>query len=639
MDMHNDITKFRNSPDPETAEAASLATLAEAVALPCFVVDPASDRILAGNRPSAALFGVEDTAGLGFSRLHPGSVARLLVFAEEVAYQGAAWTRQLVGRRANGDTIQIEYEARAHDFGFGLRLIFLASDLAERARRNRAEEHDAVIHGGLLEWQRLERLFRQAQRLNDLILTSAGDGIYGVDADGITTFANPAAVEMLGWSASDLIGHNMHDLIHHHHADGSPYPAEDCPIYNAFRHAKVNLVEDEIFWRKDGRPIRVEYSSTPMIDGAEVLGAVIIFRDITERKENERRLRDALAEVERLKERLENENAYLQEEVRHSRNHHEIIGVSPAITETIKQIELVAPTDANVLIIGESGTGKELVAQAIHADSARATRPLIRVNCAAIPRELFESEFFGHVKGAFTGALRDRIGRFELANGGTIFLDEVGEIPLELQGKLLRVLQERTFERLGEAETCETDVRIIAATNRDLASAIANGTFREDLYFRLNVFPIHLTALRDRPEDIPPLAIHFSRLSAHTLNLPEPALSLSNIETLSGYSWPGNARELANVIERALILSQGRKLSFELPRAAPAERTAERPAPRPEQDLALETDDDRKHRDLANIRAALEASGGKVSGPGGAAEKLGVKPTTLYSRIRRLGLK
>lgn len=261
------------------------------------------------------------------------------------------------------------------------------------------------------------------------------------------SIANPAAEAMLGWSASDLIGRNMHELIHHHHADGTPYPAEDCPIYNAFRHAKVNLVEDEIFWRKDGPPIRVEYSSTPITDGNEVIGAVIIFRDITERKENERRLRDALAEVERLKERLEQENAYLQEEVRDSRKHHEIIGVSPAIVETLKQIELVAPTDANVLIIGESGTGKELVAQAIHADSARADRPLIRVNCAAIPRELFESEFFGHVKGAFTGAVRDRVGRFELANGGTIFLDEVGEIPLELQGKLLRVLQERTFER------------------------------------------------------------------------------------------------------------------------------------------------------------------------------------------------
>ena len=639
MEMHNDITENRNPLGAGDTEPAYMSALAKAVALPCFIVNPVTDEILAGNGPAARLFGIEDVSGLRFSQLHPGSVENLVAFAEEVVHFGAAWSRRLAGRRANGDPVQIEYEARAHDFGLGLRLIFLASDLAERARRNREEEAHAVVHGGLLEWQRLERLFRQAERLNDLILTSAGDGIYGVDADGLTTFVNPAAESMLGWSADDLIGHNTHEMIHHHHADGRAYPAKDCPIYNAFRHAKVNLVADEVFWRKDGKPIRVEYSSTPIIDGSEVLGAVIIFRDITERKENERRLRDALAEVERLKERLEQENAYLQEEVRDSRKHHEIIGVSPAIAETLQQIELVAPTDANVLIIGESGTGKELVAQAIHAESARADRPLIRVNCAAIPRELFESEFFGHVKGAFTGALRDRIGRFELANGGTIFLDEVGEIPLELQGKLLRVLQERTFERLGEARTRQTDVRIIAATNRDLASAVAEGGFREDLYFRLNVFPILLTALRDRPEDIPPLAVHFSKLSAKMLNLPEPVLSRSNIDSLTGYSWPGNARELANVVERALILSQGRKLSFELP-ARPASIRPLGPsvAPLP-QGAEIETEEDRKAREATNIRSALQASGGKVSGPGGAAEKLGVKPTTLYSRIQRLGLK
>ncbi|MEL6997909.1 MAG: sigma 54-interacting transcriptional regulator [Pseudomonadota bacterium] len=624
---------------PEPGQTALLGMVAASVAAPCLIVDPDTDRIVAANEQASRLFGVEDATGLSFAKLHPDAVERLVVFVEEVVYRGVAWTRRIEGKRADGETLSLEYEARALDAAQGMRLVFLASDLRERARRDGVEEAYAVVHGGLLEWRRLERLFTEAERLNDLILTSAGDGIYGVDPDGMTTFANPAAEAMLGWSAADLIGRNMHELIHHHHADGTPYPAEDCPIYNAFRHAKVNLVEDEIFWRKDGRPIRVEYSSTPITDGNEVLGAVIIFRDITERKENERRLRDALAEVERLKERLEQENAYLQEEVRDSRKHHEIIGVSPAIAKTLKQIELVAPTDANVLIIGESGTGKELVAQAIHADSARADRPLIRVNCAAIPRELFESEFFGHVKGAFTGAVRDRVGRFELANGGTIFLDEVGEIPLELQGKLLRVLQERTFERLGEAETHETDVRIIAATNRDLASAVADGDFREDLYFRLNVFPIHLTALRDRPEDIPPLAVHFSKLSARMLNLPEPLLSRSNVETLTGYSWPGNARELANVIERALILSQGRKLSFELPAAPSASRSPELLMPASAGTTVIETDEARRARDVSNIRAALLASGGKVSGPGGAAEKLGVKPTTLYSRIQRLSLK
>ncbi len=628
----------KNAAAAATPDQALLGLIADAVAAACMIVDPATDLVATGNAAAARLFGVEDVAGLKFSRLHPGFVPQLLVFAEEVVDRGASWTRRIEGRHARGHQLQLEYEARAFETQDGLRLVFVAADLEERARRNQFQEVDGLVRGGLLEWSRLERLFRQTERLNDLILSSAGDGIYGVDPDGLTTFVNEAAERMLGWSADDLIGRNMHDLIHHHHADGRAYPAAECPIYNAFRHAKVNRVEDEIFWHKDGRPLRVEYSSNPILEGASVLGAVIIFRDITERKDNERRLQDALTEVERLRQRLEMENAYLQEEIRNSRNHHEIIGVSAAIADTVRQIELVAPTNANVLIIGESGTGKELVAQAIHADSPRAGRPLIRVNCAAIPRDLFESEFFGHVKGAFTGALRDRIGRFELADGGTLFLDEVGEIPLELQGKLLRVLQERSFERIGEAETRAIDVRIIAATNRDLGDAVAKGQFREDLYFRLNVFPILLTPLRDRPEDIAPLAAHFLKLACSQLNIAAAsALSRANVANLMAYSWPGNARELGNVIERAVILARGGKLVFDLPDAAELE-LKRRPRVMPAEGAAIETEAERRAREIANIKAALAASGGKVSGADGAAERLGVKATTLYSRIRRLGL-
>ena len=300
----------------------------------------------------------------------------------------------------------------------------------------------------------------------------------------------------------------------------------------------------------------------------------------------------------------------------------------------IRQVELVAPTDATVLITGESGTGKELIARAIHAASARQHRPLIRVNCAAIPRELFESEFFGHAKGAFTGALRDRPGRFELAHGGTLFLDEVGELPLELQGKLLRVLQEGQFERVGEERTRTVDVRVIAATNRDLQAESLRGGFRRDLFFRLNVFPVESVPLRDRPDDIPPIAAHILANVARKLRLPGLTLTRGHVEQLCSYGWPGNVRELENVIERAAILSRDGKLRLDLPHSRPpSEQRDAGSAAR-----AIETEEDRQSRYRANILAALDACGGRVFGPRGAAALLGIAPTTLASRIKRHGL-
>jgi transcriptional regulator with GAF, ATPase, and Fis domain len=267
--------------------------------------------------------------------------------------------------------------------------------------------------------------------------------------------------------------------------------------------------------------------------------------------------RDARAfeEIEQLKRRLELENEYLREEISQSQAFGDIVGSSPALQKVLEQIELVATTNANVLILGESGTGKELVARAIHQRSQRRDRPLVKVNCASIPKELFESEFFGHAKGAFTGALRDRIGRFQLADGGTIFLDEVGEIPLDLQNKLLRVLQEREFERVGEETSRRVDVRIIAATNRDLEAESRAGRFREDLYYRLGIFPIQVPPLRDRAADIGLLAAHFVRHFCEQLNLPSRKLTRGDVERLERFDWPGNVRELQNVIERALIRS------------------------------------------------------------------------------------
>jgi transcriptional regulator with GAF, ATPase, and Fis domain len=343
----------------------------------------------------------------------------------------------------------------------------------------------------------------------------------------------------------------------------------------------------------------------------------------------------AFEEIDALREKLELENEYLREEVTQTGVFGELIGQSPALSTIARQIELVAPTDSSVLILGESGTGKELVAREIHRRSKRAPKPLIKVNCAAVPRELYESEFFGHTKGSFTGALRDRAGRFELADGGTLFLDEIGEIPLELQAKLLRILQEGELERVGDDRTRKVNVRVVAATNRNLKSEVDAGRFRQDLYYRLSVFPVELPPLRARAEDIPLLADHFLELSARKMGRSKPKLTLANVRELERYRWPGNVRELQHVIERAIITAHGGRLTIELPddvelKAEPADASAGV--------TTIMTDADLRKLEANNIGAALKATGGKVYGPDGAARLLGVKPTTLSSRMKALGL-
>ena len=474
------------------------------------------------------------------------------------------------------------------------------------------------------------------KRQNELILEAAGEGVYGLDCEGNTTFVNPAAAAMLGWEANALLGQPMHTLLHHTRPDGSSFPRKECPIYAAFKDGAVHHIDDEVFWRKDGSSFPVEYTSTPIHENGKLAGAVVVFKDITERRQAELELRQAYAEVERMQARLEAENVYLQEEIRVERNYAGIVGQSHAIQQVLHQVELVAPTDASVLISGESGTGKELIAAAIHEQSQRHERPLIRVNCAAIPRDLFESEFFGHVKGAFTGALKDRTGRFELADGGTIFLDEVGEIPLELQSKLLRVLQEGQIERVGEEKTRSVDVRVVAASNRDLKTDVDARRFREDLFFRLNVFPIEAIPLRDRIDDIALLATHFITLICRRLNRPQQNLTRGNLKQLQAYHWPGNIRELQNVIERAIIVSKGNRLEFSLPGVAVAtDALSKEPAGAATVPF---TEAERLARDRANILTALRLTNGKISGANGAAELLGIKPTTLASRMKALGV-
>ena len=347
----------------------------------------------------------------------------------------------------------------------------------------------------------------------------------------------------------------------------------------------------------------------------------------------------AFEEIERLRARLELENTYLQEEVREARAFGDIIGQTASVQQLLRQIELVAPTDASVLILGESGTGKELVAREVHRLSRRADRPLIRVNCASVPRELYESEFFGHVKGAFTGAIKDRAGRFEAADGGTLFLDEVGEVPFALQSKFLRVLQEKQYERVGDEKTRTVDVRIIAASNRDLKRDSEEGRFRQDFYYRLNVFPIEVPPLRERKEDIPVLAAHFLKQAARRLRLPPPRFTESHARLLQSHDWPGNVRELQNTTERALILAQKGALQFDL---IPASLGAPPPPPAPGGNGAeppILTEIEWYQRERENVQLALVKAGWRIHGERGAAELLGLKPTTLISRIKKMGLK
>jgi len=478
---------------------------------------------------------------------------------------------------------------------------------------------------------------QRLEKMHQLILDAAGEGVYGLDANGTTTFVNQAAERILGWHGEDVIGKPLHDIHHHSHADGSPYPREHCPIYRAIKDGLVHQVDNEVFWRTDGTSVPVEYTSTPILEDGNICGAVVVFRDISARKELERQREAHYQEVKRLKDQLEQERDYLRDEINVTANFGEIIGNSPALKRTFSQIEAVAPTSASVLINGESGVGKEMIARAIHQLSPRADAPMVKVNCASIPAELFESEFFGHVKGAFTGAHKDRVGRLQLADGGTLFLDEVGEIPLEQQGKLLRALQENEFERVGDEQTTRVDVRVVAATNRNLHAEIEAGSFRQDLFYRLSVFPIDVPPLRQRSSDILPLSVHFARQVCKEFRREPLQLTQQHADTLMAHDWPGNVRELKNVIERAVILSPGDRLRMDLamPEAVGNPAPANAPVPTGNEFL---TETELREYEKENLRRALKACGWRISGPGGAAERLGVKPSTLAYRMSVFGI-
>lgn len=352
----------------------------------------------------------------------------------------------------------------------------------------------------------------------------------------------------------------------------------------------------------------------------------------------------AFEEIEQLKKKLELENTYLREELFDVTAFGGFVGKSNLLRQVLNQIELVAPTNASVLILGESGTGKELVAREIHHRSMRKDKPMIKVNCASIPKDLFDSEFFGHAKGSFTGAFAEREGRFSAADGGTLFLDEIGEIPLEHQSKLLRVLQEGEYERVGENRTRKTNARIIAATNKKLETEVKAGRFREDLYFRLNVFPIKVAPLRERKEDIEPLANHFLQMALRDMNRPEKRLTMHHLQQLQGYAWPGNVRELRNIIERTAILADSGPLRWQLPEGIAEvvdniDTTTAGHATTTGDSSMILTEKDMLKLQRDNIETALKHCKWKIYGADGAAMLLGIKPTTLSTRIKKMNLK
>jgi len=465
----------------------------------------------------------------------------------------------------------------------------------------------------LARTQDLSRRLQEREEFYRSFLESLGEGVIITDRESRILYANSRIECLTAYPRSELIGAISYELLS---------PKGEWPRMR--RRLKERLAGKEESYeyehvRKDGESHWISVRALPYRNGrGEIVGTIGLLSCIKERKT------------------LEFENEYLQEELRG--NYRAILGNSPALKKVLAQIEMVAPTNASVLILGESGTGKELVARAIHDRSPRKNASLVRVNCASVPRELFESEFFGHARGAFTGAVRDRVGRFELAHNGTLFLDEIGEVPLELQSKLLRVLQEGQFERVGEERTRTVDVRIIAATNRELEDEVTAGRFRQDLYYRLSVFPIDLPPLRDRGEDVPTLAQHFLEQSARKLGVAAPRLSSTQVKELQSYDWPGNVRELQNIIERAVIRSGNGHLDLGLARAAAA---GTRP-PRKPASVATEAPaslNDLKEHERSLILDALTKTRGKIYGHNGAASLLGLKPTTLSSKVHRMGLK
>ena len=494
-----------------------------------------------------------------------------------------------------------------------------------------SEGRTVVVYTEVAEASRVEEQYQDLYRGTPAMM-------HTVNSEGCIVHVSDRWLSKMGYRRREVQGRNIIDFL-----------AGDSGLD---RQSVINIIaegdldnEPRSYVAKSGEIIEALVSSRVERDtDGRVRRMHVAMKDVTERNQAERRLRAAFEENARLRKELERERDYLREEVQVSMNFGRIIGESSALKKMLARVEAVAQTSASVLIQGESGVGKELVAHVIHTRSPRSQAPLVKVNCASIPSELFESEFFGHVRGAFTGAHRDRIGRFQLADGGTLFMDEIGEIPLGLQGKLLRVLQEGEFEQVGSDRTRSVSVRVVAATNRDLDKAVEDGRFREDLFYRLSVFPIDVPPLREREDDIVQLASHFLEKICQDFGHRPLSLNRQHLDLMRKYDWPGNVRELKNVIERAVILSRGKVLRLDLAMAdilkvASASATsATAVEPNAAQAERLMNEQEFLQLQKKNLLAALGASQWRVSGPRGAAALVGLKPSTFTDRMKKFGI-
>jgi len=469
-----------------------------------------------------------------------------------------------------------------------------------------------------------EKDVREREEKLGRLFDSAMDAIVEIDGNLNITQVNPAAGKILNCTAGDLVNTQFTRYL---------VPDSGRKLNNLMNGLRKRPAGQRYIWIPGGLKVvcndNEEFQAEATLSCYEQEGKTyftLVLRNVSERLEAEKRIDTLTAETE-----------YLQQEIREYHNYDEIVGRSTKLMQVLEEVDQVAGTGATVLISGETGTGKELVARAIHVRSKRKTKPLIKVNCAAIPENLIESEFFGHRKGAFTGATDERKGRFKLADGGTIFLDEIGELPLDLQPKLLRVLQEGEFEPVGSSETKYVDVRVIAATNRDLKKMVNEGTFREDLYYRLHVFPIEIPPLREREDDVVLLAETFIEKYAQQSGKNMKALSQSDIQQLKSYDWPGNVRELQNVIERAVITSKDGKLNLDRSLRVTAGMRTKTPGDGTKG--RVQTAREMEELERRNMIKALEASGWKVSGDDGAAKLIGIPPSTFSSRMKALDIK
>jgi PAS domain S-box-containing protein len=499
-----------------------------------------------------------------------------------------------------------------HTFAFLLIVAAMSWDLSEDLIR--ASRLSREVRANERRWRQL---------LGDVQLLAVR-----IDREGQVVDVNPHFTEVTGYTSDDAAGHAYWDFV-------APEQREERRT--AFARAMEGDPTREVevtTTGKDGRPKRIRWRNVLLRDAdGEIEGMLSIGADVTDQVAAERDRDRALKELELLKDRLEEENVYLREEIRSEHGFEDIVGGSDPLLYVLHKVRQVARSDTSVLIHGETGVGKELIARIIHKESARANGPFVVVNCAALPPNLIESELFGHERGAFTGAERQRRGRFELANGGTLFLDEIGELPLELQPKLLRALQEGEMERVGGSETIAVDVRVIAASNRDLNAEMKAGRFREDLFYRVAVYPITVPPLRDRREDIPLLVQHFARHFARRRGRRIDEVPAEVMRRLQSYQWPGNVRELQNVIERAVLTSSGGVLHLaESLKSEPSGKTEPRKNGPETPTLTL---DEVERRYIVRV---LETTGGQVSGTGGAAEILGLHANTLRYRMKKLGI-